>query len=254
MAEIRLEWPAGARVWRAQRKANKGWRQGMETKDGDCHQQRIDLQPVAGSLHWSQIGFHEAWWNGKGVLKDLHSSLTIIMEMRMIRTSTMIRRIKRMRMASLTRMTSTTSLTGTTTRGTTSNIVRRWERASRPRAPCQILPWLISIIPVTRASNVMGRRLDLKNERPPPSRWLPPFLAVVTAMISIALFYDDGGGDDDDDDDWDNDHWDDDEEKLLLWYWSRLCELPALFYGDWPSHRLIVPQANTFARVPQHQF
>ena len=61
----------------------------METKDGDRHQQRIDLQPVAGSLHWSQIGFHEAWWNGKGVLKDLHSSLTIIMEMRMIRTSTM---------------------------------------------------------------------------------------------------------------------------------------------------------------------
>ena len=30
MAEIRLEWPAGARVWRAQRKANKGWRQRME--------------------------------------------------------------------------------------------------------------------------------------------------------------------------------------------------------------------------------
>ena len=36
------------------------------------------------------------------------------------------------------------------------------------------------LIPVTRASNVMGRRLDLIKQTSSP---LPPFLAVVTAML-----------------------------------------------------------------------
>ena len=68
-------------------------------------------------------------------------------------------------------------------------------------------------------------------------------------MISIALFYDDGGGDDDDDDDWDNE---------MMMKKTDYYDIDPGYVNCLPSFtgigRLIVPQANTFARVPQHQF
>ena len=50
--------------------------------------------------------------------------------------------------------------------------------------PVLVAALLALSIPVTRASNVMGRRLDLIKQT---SRRLPPFLAVVTAMALGAL-------------------------------------------------------------------
>ena len=41
----------------------------------------------------------------------------------------------------------------------------------------------VDTIPVARASNVMGRRLDLIQTSSP----LPPVLAVVTAMVMVAV-------------------------------------------------------------------